>query len=911
MPYFLEGKAQELFSAFNLGWLVKQSEKSPEKIDEDIEKDIPRSDLFATSENIKTFEKTWKDQSNEARQYYSQGDMYGANLRLILGEHPFFQEKKETIEEYHPQLVKINFAYFDDDNELKSFALVYRKDKPHEWLMALATDVTKAPNERKLFFLKSSEFSPKHPASKKVNVKSNPLLKHVHSDLIKGFISRLIDKKNCINLNSERIQFFIATSSSNRAIRGEYNQYIEDSELTLDIIFKPSRALDILLNLPSNGRVYHPSLFEDCLDQNSAIAQRLIKAKEENRDHHYMLLLIALYESGTHERHQALLKDNDFIARFSSVSYSYEHLLECLKDESKFGLLRFLMQSSLFNSIYSKWEKRRDDNELFHRLQTISELECDNRWIVDVLCLLAFEAPLDKNKIIWLQEIFLSYAEDLERIFKDSSVFVDLLSKLPGEAIEEKINFWTLFFKEILNYEKKLLQYGNPEIIYPTIRFCLEHNYEDFDLLILCQDAQKLRVLGLLLDSKVKPDLYKLCLTTEVYRTTVLLLSDLGYKEAIEGIVESDSSFYTLEKIHQLKNEKAKTICMYFFVNDLLVKNFDIILKRLNEEPELADTVVKLIKANKYLPNELIDIINSPLEAKKECLLHFFDKFDLAAYFEEEDFSTFKNAAFSVEDITALKQSFAYLSNVVNIKDKNIYSRLLKIEEGRELRLLIPLMKGVPCLEDSGNTEKLLSVLLTYLTGEKTYQNLYEEINKFQNTDLQNVAREFLYRLKIIKILEDLELNNEVVKLAAQNTPKATLLREVITRVEDEWEQLKERSKDDPHKTQELEKVEDGYRKDVYQAVYNKTIDKKANLEEEIKSAEEKVQVAVNIDRHPDLRKTMKVIANILTVVFTAFIANALHKQETGSYWFFSRPQSAEDIHALGKDIQKMAAPGA
>lgn len=922
MPYFLSGTASQIFPAFKLGWLIRENKKNQDVI----KVDIPRAHLFMNGGERKKFIDIWQAESTEARAYYTQGDMFGANLFLILGLLPFFQEN-DNPEEYNQQFLRIEFAYFDDEAQLKSFALVYRKDKPEQWMMALATEVTDAPDKKQLYFLKSTDFNPSRPeylTKPPAKTKANPLIDQANSKRIGYFISQLIDKKGRINLSAERIKFFVNTVNAKRVQRPDYDDCIGNADLVGKIIFSPSGALDVLFKLRSTW--YYPSLLKDCLDESSEIAKALIKAKEEQRSVHYMTLLLALHQAGTFEEHKALLQDEHFLACFHSISSADEHLLTCLQDERKLKLLQFLMRSSSsFRSLYDCWLEQEND-DFFERCLYISSLSCEDPWVVDALCLLASKCPLSNEEIKALHAYLSSDAKTkLKSVFEDAKSFVDTFASISG-TYAERMNLWTQYFAEALAYEKKLIEHNfkAPELVRRYIKFRIEHpDFKALTLLNFCLDERKFGLLSFLLKSKVDPSLYERCLTAEVYGSAVLLLAQLGAKDRIAEFIDDPEHYAALKQIHDLKQEKKQNLCLYFYLQGLAPDEYLQIVDKLQKLPHLADTLLHLRDKKQYSLEELKTVALMSLSYKKEYFLYEYDgelsalnvedTEDAGLGQEAEDagmnkrtLNAFKEATFSEKDIEELQQSFQCLKNS-NVKDTKLLSRLLDKEGGKLLRILIPLMKTA-CLQEHDNMQYLVSRLMQYLDGEKTYAELSQEINLCSDVQLKKETRIILHRLQLIKILEDLELGDEVLRFAAQNKPEALRFCRVMMRVEDEWQQLKQRSEGNTEKSDALALVEKSYRCDIYQALFNQATKKETKLAEDIKAAEEKVKGAVNIDRHPDLRKTMCVIANILSIVFTAGIANAVHKRNTGNFLFFSQPKSAEDIHVLGKDIEKMAA---
>jgi len=135
-------------------------------------------------------------------------------------------------------------------------------------------------------------------------------------------------------------------------------------------------------------------------------------------------------------------------------------------------------------------------------------------------------------------------------------------------------------------------------------------------------------------------------------------------------------------------------------------------------------------------------------------------------------------------------------------------------------------------------------------------------------------------------------------------------------RVEFECQAIRTRIKSEhPAKYDQLRHSEHNYRRDLYKAAYVSLLPESAeptvDLADKIEQAEANISDAINLDKDPVLRKTMQVIANILTIVLSLGSLNAVHKHNTGDWLFYSRPASSEAIKILNREVIDLASPAA
>ncbi|KTC84702.1 MULTISPECIES: hypothetical protein [Legionella] len=195
----------------------------------------------------------------------------------------------------------------------------------------------------------------------------------------------------------------------------------------------------------------------------------------------------------------------------------------------------------------------------------------------------------------------------------------------------------------------------------------------------------------------------------------------------------------------------------------------------------------------------------------------------------------------------------------------------------------------------------------------------YANIGKnIENARLRTQAYNLDECLILINRLRALDFDDQFIEFVVRNDEKSRQLYRAILRIEEECQTIRARLKDEA-KTDRTTKVkyelllesEHHYRKDLYQAIYDalnapKEMPTEQKLEEltvKISSAENHIKNVVEIDRAPELRMAMAIIVNILTLVFTATIANFVHQKNTGDFLFFYRPASSEALNTRHKQV--------
>ena len=232
---------------------------------------------------------------------------------------------------------------------------------------------------------------------------------------------------------------------------------------------------------------------------------------------------------------------------------------------------------------------------------------------------------------------------------------------------------------------------------------------------------------------------------------------------------------------------------------------------------------------------------------------------------------------------------------------------LQKNQDGHDFRRLIA---SIPILP---KPQPFLAELLYKGIQERRLKVDYENIGRqVKDKPSKNLACNLDASLILINRLRALSVEEQVIDFITQDTEKSQLFCKTVLRVEAECQAMRLRLKKEAREKYNLViSPERDYRKALYEAFYEELNladsedieQKKMRLQAKISQAEAPITNIVNIDRHPELRTAMMIIANILTLTLTFGVANFAHQYYSGDFLFFARPKSAETIQSLGLKV--------
>lgn len=370
MPYLIRGSFKNIFAAFGRDFFSSDGSNI-----EDLRRDLERSPLLGTPDQCKTHIETWMDPELSDHEHYSQGNMFGEILKMLLGADVYTHPLKlanEQPEEAAKNIGKLDFGFIDHAGQLAAFHLEYRKDKPGQWLAGIIKNTNKIPEEREVIFI--SSFKPKVVDSKQgievVNVESGPIpligtkdKPLVHNPLVRNLVQSIIQKNGEVHPDS--------------SIANQFTQIVSEKA------YQPNERLLASLHKNVGKALANPGLkileqldldtykvphLEKCLNQSKPFFQHLLalgklKDKALARDKGILLLFLdSLNLLETYSQHKNAVwlpaladyikrdllgsSSQDVLLNISHVSRLWSMLSKSLSDNSKATIIDAFLRSS-------------------------------------------------------------------------------------------------------------------------------------------------------------------------------------------------------------------------------------------------------------------------------------------------------------------------------------------------------------------------------------------------------------------------------------------------------------------------------------------------------------------------------------------------------------------------------------
>lgn len=189
--------------------------------------------------------------------------------------------------------------------------------------------------------------------------------------------------------------------------------------------------------------------------------------------------------------------------------------------------------------------------------------------------------------------------------------------------------------------------------------------------------------------------------------------------------------------------------------------------------------------------------------------------------------------------------------------------------------------------------------------------------NLLTEDNTRDYGNDLAMRVLLVNRFRQLGLGNPLIDQLLEESEKGRLFFNLVAQVETRFQAIRTRLLSHaPDKQARYLEPERQYRTRLYEMVYEalgheQRPDKDAFLQG-LKQAEAPLMAIANEDRHPLLRKTLMMVTNLLTLIFTVGIANAYHYRQCGDFLFFERPATSEGINALDIELAKtIGAPAA
>ncbi|KTD00520.1 hypothetical protein [Fluoribacter gormanii] len=335
MPYIVQGNAQQIFHAFGQDWAIAEQKDDTKVIHREVINFLGSIPHAIRHLNI------WQKQVSGT--HFLQGNMTAGNLAYLFGPDPL-KKKDERSENCHAHLIRQDFAYIDDAGEDCGLIVMYRQDDPKQWVIGLMKKGHAVPQDREIICAASFDLQPfiKAPDSG-VTVSSAPsldlLLNQLGSALPYFLLQNAVKKDNGINLRFQRVALLM------RRLQGGQDPEtvrtaIPFSELNLSALFAENPALDLILHSKILDKFSLPvRIIKDLLSPSSQLCKEILGIQftdDERINKSLLKITIIFYEQGILEQNRNLLKNLEFIKKFSGFMWN----------ETQIKLLPFLIQQN-------------------------------------------------------------------------------------------------------------------------------------------------------------------------------------------------------------------------------------------------------------------------------------------------------------------------------------------------------------------------------------------------------------------------------------------------------------------------------------------------------------------------------------------------------------------------------------
>lgn len=251
-------------------------------------------------------------------------------------------------------------------------------------------------------------------------------------------------------------------------------------------------------------------------------------------------------------------------------------------------------------------------------------------------------------------------------------------------------------------------------------------------------------------------------------------------------------------------------------------------------------------------------------------------------------------------------------------------------DAGQTFRKIIPwIIRDIEDNDYAKSTDFVVNLIRAMRDGKTDDYQAY--MQPFKMPKAPRYGIETGLRVTLIYRLKNLEMDDETVYFLLGSSANSKKYCELITKMEDQFDRIRERlelkypktveyskSAITPTKFELYQEQESQCRARLYKLAYDQltataetALSKEAIMEKVLAIQAPLLEVA-DMDTRPWLRKTMMIIANILSVTLTLGLTNAYHYQKTGDLLFFARPHSSSDLQKQDREFAEMiAAPAA
>ncbi|MDX1836265.1 hypothetical protein DIZ81_02460 [Legionella taurinensis] len=236
-------------------------------------------------------------------------------------------------------------------------------------------------------------------------------------------------------------------------------------------------------------------------------------------------------------------------------------------------------------------------------------------------------------------------------------------------------------------------------------------------------------------------------------------------------------------------------------------------------------------------------------------------------------------------------------------------------EEGYDFRKIMDKVKHFPPLLQPDAAQFVYEGITQRQTGG--FFKPGQEGQALAGDDTWEYGNYLAMRVLLVNRFRQLGLDRSLVDLLLEENEKGRQFFTLVTQIETRFQNIRARlSRHAPDKLARYLEPERQYRTQLYQMVFGamnqeRRPDKDTFLKQ-LKQVETPLMAIANEDRNPRLRKTLMIIANMVTLIFTLTLANAYHYRKSGDFLFFERPATSEGINTLDIELARtIGAPAA
>lgn len=936
MPsYILKGTRVELSQA--VGGVSAFDALNSDKSTAQIGIDYSRTHFIGKPAEADRHLSGWNQKAEELAPTYNQGDMFAEIDRLQYADPQTALILFPTDNDYPEYRIKKEcFAFVDERGVLSSIGIAYDPEYKDRWFISITKDTTRLPHERVITYI--SSFKPdEEPTTffyRKIikpdcdlkefdTSKAMQLATAINHPLIATYISLILH--DIRNADIMSLLFFSPVRVN--GFLPDYSQVIEklssNDELSAFLnnpVLRLVKDLDITLS---------PAQLMACLDSNSAIYQ-FLNGLKDNQDAKTDLAVFAkMYCKfdawGISEKFDTIKHDTDFLRKLNSqeqTAESQNFLKSALSDDKKFQVIQFIAKSDSdnFNQLLGELKKNNGDDIIWDRLYTLSQAKFkeEDRLIHNTLCHMVINDT----------------QQSVDEIVKKAG-FIGTLTSLsshihPGKLARLLQSDEDMPLYRLLAQSMKLSQDNNTNVVNNSPAVKARHEAFEGVFKYILEDVsltkdKQFELIGLTKQIIISP-------------ATISKLDSATYSELYVRV-------QAISKLADLSIAPpfAEVVMGKSLVSDTLRALLDKVDLQCKEKLN-SNSYSEKVTYRKEMYGALITFLNSSKDVSQADELQSAIK-NAESKFPVGDFDDIRESVSGLllavieENNPRIRDLGKFLNNFPNeVLDKlnrlEFSKKLLTIDDEEQPNkgwLIANSLTFSPPeeqkLEKSAKLEAIFNHILNSSEIENEHRNAllvaaYESVNTGNIAPLQsalgNGHNKLLDSVRVIHQIKNIETSQSLLNAILDNSLQGSAVRTVIKHVESKCSEMKERLGANDPKLDALNIAEPKYREAVYKAVLKYTTSLKkpdsedfensnpvafAKLKQEMLEAENNLLAVTKEDKRPVVRYFAMVITNLVTMIFTAGLANIAHWRKTGDKLFFGSNETSKRAKELTIDL--------